>query len=371
MEKKTRIAFYCSSLTKGGAERVFANLAEYFNEKGYEVFIVTQYRLEDEYTISPAITRILSDLTQEELKKGRIGNFMGRLSKLRRIFKEIRPDIVFSCNGKNNFMAMAATMFFKSKVVVSVVADPKMEYYTGAMRFLAKTGFCFADGIVFQTEEAKRFFPKGVQKKSIILPNSLNPAFLKPRYEGERKKEIVAVGRLDENKNHAMLLRAFAGIAEQFPDYTVTVYGEGESRPELESLIRELGLAGRVFLPGRTDHIEDKIYQSSLFVMTSDTEGMPNALMEAMALGLPVISTDCPCGGPGELIRDGVNGYLVPVRAQEALKERLEYCLCHPDEMEKAGREAAKIQDKLNPDRVNREWEKYFLKVMDKEKTEC
>ena len=363
MEKK-KIAFYCSSLTKGGAERVFANLAEYFNKKGYKVYMVTQYRLEDEYVISEEITRVISDLTSEETGKGRIKNFIGRFSKLRRIFKEIRPDIVFACNGKNNLMAMATNTFLKNKVVISVVADPKMEYPTKLMRFLSKTYFACADGIVLQTNEAKAFFPKRIQKKSVILPNSLNPKFLKPRYEGERKKEIVAVGRLDDNKNHAMLIRAFAKIAGEFPEYTVTVYGEGESRPDLEKLIKQLGLENRIFLPGRADAIEDKIYQSSLFVMTSDTEGMPNALIEAMSLGLPVISTDCPCGGPAELIRHGENGYLIPVRDNKALEQQLRYCLTHMSEIEEVGKHAAEIQKTMNPDSVNEAWEQYFNKVM-------
>ena len=102
-----------------------------------------------------------------------------------------------------------------------------------------------------------------------------------------------------------MLCRAFAGLAEEFPAYRVVIYGEGEKREELERLIASLHLENRVFLPGRTERVEDKIQKSSLFVMTSDTEGMPNALLEAMALGLPVISTDCPCGGPGEIQRHG------------------------------------------------------------------
>lgn len=364
MEKKKKIAFYCSSLTKGGAERVFVNLAEYFNEKGYKVYIVTQYRHEDEYVISDAITRILSDLTPEETGTGRIGNFVGRFKKLRHIFKDIRPDIVFACNGKNNLMAMATNTFLKNKVVISVVADPKMEYPTKFMRFLSKTYFALADGIVLQTNEAKAFFPKRIQKMSVILPNSLNPKFLKPRYEGERAKEIVAVGRLDDNKNHAMLIRAFANLADRFSEYTVTIYGEGESRLKLEELIKALRLEGRVFLPGRVTDIEDKIYQSSLFVMTSDTEGMPNALIEAMALGLPVISTDCPCGGPGELIRHGENGYLIPVRDDKALEIQLEHCLTHLSEMEEVSKRAADIQIKMNPDSVNEAWEKYFNKVM-------
>ena len=364
MKEAKKIAFYCSSLTKGGAERVFVNLAEYINKKGYKVYIVTQYRHEDEYIISDGITRVISDLTPEETGKGRIKNFVGRFLKLRRIFKDIRPDIVFACNGKNNLMAMATNTFLKNKVVISVVADPKMEYPTKVMRFLAKTYCALADGIVLQTNEARAYFPKRIQKKSVILPNSLNPKFLKSRYEGVRKSEIVAVGRLDDNKNHAMLIRAFANLAEEFPEYTVTVYGEGESRPELEKLITRLGLENRVFLPGRADAIEDKIYHSSLFVMTSDTEGMPNALIEAMSLGLPVISTDCPCGGPGELIRHGENGYLIPVRDEKALENQLRHCLTRVSEIEEVGKRAAKIQETMNPESVNKVWEQYFNKVM-------
>lgn len=362
-EKKT-IAFYCSSLTKGGAERVFANLAEYFTEKGYTVYMVTQYKQEDEYCLKPGITRILSDITPGEEKNGRIGNFFARFFKLRNIFKKIKPDIVFSCNGKNNFMAECAGMGLYCRTVVSVVADPKMEYPTKLLRLLAKVLFRFADGIVFQTKEAMDFFPKAVRKKGVILPNSLNPQFIRERFEGERKKEIVAVGRLDDNKNHAMLLEAFAEIKEDFPDYRVVIYGEGEDRSKLEKLVAKRKLDGRVSLPGRTDKIEEKIYKSSLFVMTSDTEGMPNALIEAMSLGLCVISTDCPCGGPRELITPGKNGYLVPVRDTEALKEQLVYCLSHPEETESVGREAARIQESMAPDSVNRKWEEYFGKVM-------
>lgn len=361
-EKK--IAFYCGSLIKGGAERVFVNLAEYFYREGYDVCMITQYKKEDEYVVSPGIERVLSDLTDEEIGKSRIRNFFCRLRKLRRVLKTVKPDLVLTCTAKSNFMAMAASTLLKTKVVVSIVADPKMEYYTKAMRLIAKTYFCFADGIVFQTKEARAFFPKYIQKKSVILQNAVNPKFMRPRYEGVRRKEIVAVGRLDENKNHAMLIKAFAELAEEFPEYTVIVYGEGEARARLKKLIGTLHLGERAFLYGKCEAIEEQIYESSLFVMTSDTEGMPNALLEAMSLGLPVISTDCPCGGPAEMIHHGENGYLIPVRDEKALKEQIRYCLKHPEELECVGRRAAEIQSALKPEMVNRKWEEYFEQVM-------
>ena len=363
-DKKKRIAFYCSSLTKGGAERVFVNLAEYFYKVGYEVFMVTQYKHEDEYVISPGITRILSDITKDETGKNRVVNFIRRFLKLRGIFKKTKPDLVMTCIGKNNIMAIATNTFFKTKVVISVVADPKMEYETKLMRFLARHYFTFADGIVLQTQEAKLFFPKKIREKAVILPNSLNPQFAVPRFEGERRKEIVAVGRLDENKNHAMLIRAFSQIARKFPEYNITIYGDGDKKEELSHLIKKCSMGNRVKLAGKSDKIKEHIYQSSIFVLTSDTEGMPNALIEAMALGLTVISTDCPCGGPKDLITHGENGYLIPVRDEEALKEQLIYCLSHPKEADRVGRNAANIQKSMNPIRVNKKWEDYFIEIM-------
>ena len=361
---KKKIAFYCGSLIKGGAERVFVNLAEYFYKEGYEVCMITQYKKEDEYAISPGIERVLSDLTEAETGKSRIRNFFRRFHKLRRILKTAKPDLVLTCTAKSNFMAMAASTFLKTKVVVSIVADPKMEYYTKAMRLIAKTYFRFADGIVFQTKEARAFFPKYIQKNATILSNSLNPQFIRDRYEGERKREIVAVGRLDDNKNHEMLIRAFARIADRFPAYKLTIFGDGECRGRLEALIAEEGLSERVFLPGVTADVAGNIEKAALFVLTSNTEGMPNTLLEAMALGLTVVSTDCPCGGPRELITSGENGLLIPVGEVKALAEAMDKVLSNPAEAEKMGRNAQKLQEKLKPEVTNQSWKDYFEKVL-------
>lgn len=362
--KKKKVAFYCGSLIKGGAERVFVNLAEYFYKEGYDVCIITQYKKEDEYTVSPAIGRVLSDLTEEETGKSRFCNFFRRLFKLRRILKTVKPDIVLTCTAKSNFMTMAASTFLKTKVVVSIVADPKMEYDTKAIRLIARTYFCFADGIVFQTKEARAFFPAYIQKKSVILSNALNPQFLRERYAGEREKEIVAVGRLDDNKNHALLICAFAEIADRFPEYRLVIFGEGECRGRLESLIAEKSLSARVFLAGVTADVAGSIERAALFVLPSNTEGMPNTLLEAMALGLTVISTDCPCGGPRELVRQEENGLLVPVGDADALAKAMESVLSNPAKAEEMGRNAQKIQEQLRPEAANRSWKDYFEKVL-------
>ena len=326
---------------------------------------MNDHEKENEYELPTGAERTISDITQEE-EGGRIANFVRRYLKLRRIFKQIGADVVLSTIGKNNFMALCANFFLATKVVVSVVAEPTEEYPGRVMPLMAKTLFCFADGIVMQTTDAVKFFQKSLQKRCVILKNSLNPIFVRPRYEGERKQEIVAVGRVDENKNHRMLLRAFAKIADRFPEATLTVYGNGQLRETLLAEIEELGLSGRIFMPGAVTDVPDRIEKARIFVLTSFTEGMPNTLLEAMSLGLACISTDCPCGGPRDVIQDGVNGYLVPVDDSDSLAERLSALLKDARKADAMGKEAAKLQESYRPDKVNREWEAYFESVVGK-----
>lgn len=360
MDRKKHIAFYISSLNKGGAERVFVNLAEYFLREGYCVTIVTQCIGEHEYTYSPAVSREISDISGKEISGSRFVNLYRRIRKLRCIWKRIKPDVILSCNGKNNFMAVTTALGLGAKAVVSVVGEPKEEYGSKVMRLLAELLFRRAAGIILQTAESKLFFSKRIRRKAVILQNSLNPLFMRERYEGVRDKVIVSVGRLDANKNHEMIIRSFALITDKFPEYRLVIYGEGESRKRLEAVIGELGLGERVSLPGVTGDVAGAIYKAAVFVLSSYSEGMPNALIEAMALGLPVISTDCPCGGPKELMGSGENGLLIPAGDGLALREALERLLENPGLGERMGKNAAKIQDMLNPERTNGIWREFI-----------
>ena len=365
-ETKKHIAFYIGSLHKGGAERVFVNLADFFQGEGYQVTMVTQYQYpaQEEYALPSGIKRVLSDLNEAELNGNRVVNFYRRVQKLHRIWKTEQPDLVLSCIGKNNFMAIVTTMFTKTRPVVSVVGEAKEEYPNKRMYMLANFLFPHAAGIVLQTERSRYFFNKKIQRRAVILPNSLNPDFIKPRYEGERDKRIVAVGRLDANKNHEMMIRAFAALSDKYPEYTLTIYGEGELRKFLEDLARQLGIAGRVFLPGVIPDVARQIERAALFLLTSYSEGVSNALIEALASGLPVISTDVPSGGTVELITDGMNGLIIPVGDRQALEKAMDKLLGDPAYAERLGTEAAKIQKRLAPDRVNRLWQRYFESIL-------
>lgn len=340
------------------------NLAEYFHNQGYDVILVTQYQRDNEYAISAKIRRIYSEPEPEELTGGRIKNFCLRFRTLRNIWKQYKPDIILSFLGKNNLMAIATAAFLPSKVAVSVRGEPTMEYENGLMQFLAKFIFRFADGVILQTERAKEFFPKAVQRKSVILKNPLNPAFVGRKTAVQRDNVIAAAGRLDDNKNHAMLIHAFSRIADEYPEMRLVIYGEGELREYLMELVSEKGLEERISLPGSIDNVAEMIGSARIFTLTSNTEGMPNSVIEAMVLGVPVIATDCPCGGPAALIKNEENGILVPVGDAYALADALRKILSDRELEQRLSENAAKLAEELAPERVCEEWLEYLIKFL-------
>lgn len=210
---------------------------------------------------------------------------------------------------------------------------------------------------VFQTEDAKAWYGNHV-RHGVVIPNAINEAFIKPPYEGERRKVIATAGRLSAQKNFGLLINAFADIAEDFPDYSLEIYGEGEKRSELEALAEKRGVAHRVKMPGYTTSLGEKIQDVTLFVLSSDYEGMPNALMEAMALGLPCISTDCPVGGPRCLIKCGLNGVLVPINDARALSSEITKVLQNSSYRDNLGHEASKVRIDFNPIIIYDKWRK-------------
>lgn len=354
------IAMLIGALYKGGAEHVLVNLADHLIRQGHQVTVVTQYKKENEYDLNRNAKRILCDVTEKEITRSRCINFKRRFCKLRNIWKQEKPDVILSFIGKNNIMAIMTSAGLRIPVAVSVRSEPAREYYNIVLKFLAKNLFKMAAGVILQTKESMGFFPERVKRKAVILKNPVSPDFFRERYTGEREKTIVAVGRVDENKNHRMLIGAFAGIAEEFPEYKLVIYGDGEKRKELLELAKSLGLQERIFLPGNIDDVADAIYKTRVFVLPSNKEGMPNSLIEAMVMGLTVIAADCPCGGCAELIDSGENGFLISVGDEKELQEKLHFLLNNLQKADLMGQKASITSEIYLPEKVLGEWEKYL-----------
>ena len=364
-----KAALFISSLHKGGAERVMSQIAHHLLAGGYEVVLVTQRVDGDEYALDGRIRRRISDLMPEETAgssiAGRIVNLARRFRKLREIWKEEKPDVILSFIGKNNVMAILTAKGLHIPVVCGVRGDPALEYEDPSLKKAAFRTFGGAARIVLQTERSRNFFPENISKKAIILPNPIEPQFLMPPFEGERDGRIVTVGRIDANKNQRLLIDAFCNVADRIPDCRLEIFGQGPDLEQLRALVKERGMEEWISLPGPVDRVQDRIRSASLFVLPSDTEGMPNALLEAMSLGLPCISTDCPSGGPAQLIKDGVNGLLVPVRDEKRLGEAMVQMLTDRQKAEEMGRKARGVQEIYAPDKALQAWEQCLAEAAD------
>ena len=361
-DSKKTIMLYLSTLHKGGAERVFVQLAERFALCGYRTVLVTSFvdKAKGEYELSDNVLRL--SLEQEQIVQSKLKRNLSRIKKLRALCKEYKPEILISCMQEPNFRAMLAAAGLPVKNLVSVCNAADKEY-PGIMGWVVgKVLMSGAEGCVFQTEEEKAWFPKRLQDKGRIIMNQVNASFFEEEFSGERK-DLVSVGRLTAQKNQKLLIRAFSRIAAETEE-NLRIYGMGELRDELQQLINELGLEKRVFLMGNSNNVAGDIKGAKAFVLSSDYEGLPNVLLEAMALGLPCVATNCKGGGPAMVLRDGENGLLTPIGDEQALAEAMLRMLRDPEQAEKLGQAAKQSAENFRPEKVFELWHNYVKDII-------
>lgn len=356
-----KLLFYISTISNGGAARVMSNIANELSVKGYDCTLATTFRSNEEYVLTDTVKRV--SFYDERPSGNWLKKNYSIIKKLRNQILKDKPDILVSFLAEPCFRAIVAAMGTNTKIVISVRNDPKWEFKGIVRTILAKCLFRRADGVVFQTEEAKAWFPKSIQKKGCIIFNSVKKEFYEIKLP-EKRSGIVATGRLSKQKNHSLLVKAFAKIANQISD-NLTIYGAGDTS-QLHELSAQLGIAERVVLPGQTMDVINSIKTARLYVMSSDFEGMPNALMEAMAMGLPCISTDCPCGGPRALFTKEMSHYLTPVGDVDLLSERMNEILSNKTKLNEHGDKCKVAAKAFMPDVINKEWEDFLLKVQTK-----
>ena len=370
MEKKlNKILIHINSLGKGGAERVASMLASYFALDGIETVVATTWQEEEEHEVHEAVRRVHAGLSEKEESYGRIRKLWLRTANLRKVVKKERPDLILSFCVKANYRAIQAALGTGIPVVVSVRNDPKVDYVGKAKHIMNHLFLNKACGCVFQTEEARDFFDETLQKKSRIISNPVNDKYLQAKRKMPKTK-IVFVGRLVEQKNPFLLVHAFEDLREKYPSYELYLYGDNFEDECKNNLIAYLNQPSKeevkknIHFMGISNCLEEEMADAAMFVLPSDYEGMPNALMEAMAMGLPVISTDCPCGGSRYWINHKENGLLVPVGDKKAMTKAMEYYIEHPLEAAKMGERAKERLREAEADNVYRQWKCYLEEVL-------
>ena len=365
--EEIKIAFHLNTLTHGGAERVVTNLANRFAAEGYQVFVATEWTDEDEFVLDERVHRIHVGLREGDEKRNRLSRYLRRIRYLEEFMEEYRPDVVVAFARLALFRALMAKKKTGIPVVVCVRIDPRSEYRGARNFFQIKKYMKTADGAVFQTKDAEDYFRKDLTCSSTIILNPITPKYLGLPPVKERNKTIVNAARLVAFKNQVLLVRAFSIVHEKHPDYDLKIYGPDSgdgTREKILQTIAECHLEGVVHLMGNSDALERELPQAALFAYSSDYEGLPNSLLEAMAMGLPCVSTDCPCGGPRTLIQNGENGILVPVGDADALAGGMLALIENPERAAELGRKAAKIAEIASTDRVFEAWQDYLLRVM-------
>ena len=222
--------------------------------------------------------------------------------------------------------------------------------------------YCYqkAYKVVFQTKEAQEYYGKTIEKKSQVIANPITASLPQP-FNGKREKRIVAVNRLSQQKNIFMLFRAFKRVLEKYPEYILEIYGKGEQEEELKKYAGELKIDKNVAFMGQRANVHSYIINASMFVSSSDFEGMSNSMLEAMAIGLPVVCTDCPIGGAKMVIKNNLNGLLTPVGDDEEFAKAIIYLIEYPDKAGEMGKRASKLREELKPDIIAGQWEKLLI----------
>lgn len=355
MKKKL---FFIGTLCNGGAERVVSILSSQMARQEMDVEILTYYDRPVSYEIDERVK--LSSVEKLSGKKGKLGN----LFWLRRYFKE-NAEVVISFLAPFNILAIAANLGSKVPIIVADRNDPERVPSNPVLRKIRDILYRFASGVVVQTKKNQSYFSKTVQKKSRVI---YNPVDLKENAGAaigtKKEKTIVTAGRLMPQKNQTMLIRAFASVLMKYPDYRLVIYGDGPERENLEQLAGELSVSGQVIFPGNVSDLHEQMKTAKMFVLCSDYEGMPNALIEAMCLGLPCISTEV--SGATDLIKDHRNGLLIRKDDQQALEEAMLEVIGQPGVAERLSKEAVLLNEKLKVNKIMDQWIAWIREMMEK-----
>lgn len=353
-----RIRFYIPGLIGGGAERVVVNLANYFSEyHGYDVSVITLVEQIDTYNISPKVK--IYPLWHLNEKAPGIIRLTKKLYRFVKISVREQADVNFIFLYPFNVIGLLFSKLIRGKVVCTERNYPgSYSWYRMCLIDLLSN---LADAWVFQTEDAKKMYSSKI-KNQYIIPNAVK--MINPPNDIVRENKIVAVGRLHPQKNFRMLIKAFSIIVDKFPEYNLCIYGQGNEYENLLNEVSELKIEGKVHFMGFVHNVHQQILSAEIFAMSSDYEGIPNALLEAMALGVPCVSTDCLGGGARLLIKNKENGILVPRNDAKAMANAIIELIENKELREKLSSNACRVRDDYSEKVIFEYWHDVCKKVL-------
>lgn len=334
----------------GGAHRVVCVLANYFAKIGHDVTIIVWKDSPIDY---PLIDSVKIQWLHSKIDKE--VDVIKPCIMTRKILKQNKGAYLIAFMSKMATYARLFTIGLNIKLIGSERTDPRKEPHQRISRLIRNVAFCFLDKTVYQTEDAMRYFPKMAQKRGCVIPNPITPNLPVP-FSGERRKEFITFCRIDKQKNLPVMIDAFVEAHKKHPDYILRIYGAGKAEMEIRNNIKSHHAENYIFMEGFSNNVHDKIIDAYAFLSSSDYEGMSNSMLEAMAIGLPCICTDCPIGGAHMIIENGINGILVPVGDSSAMSAEICRLIENPILCQKISIESCKVRERLNEDSICEKW---------------
>lgn len=344
-----KIIISIGTLGSGGAERVVSEISAFYCNHFREVIVLTWIEHTVFYQLDSRIRLVCAE------RECGSSSRLSQASWVRGFVKKECPDVFLSFLMPFNMLSIVALALTGTRIVVCERQDPSM-VKTPLLRGLRNALYHFCNRIEVQTTAGKEYFGKSLGHKTFVIPNPNHITVEQRAFALSTMKDrrIVTIGRLIPQKNHALLLEAFGKVHARHPDYRLEIYGEGEMREALQRRIDVNGLNQCVTLHGRTGDVVSVLAHAQVFVLSSDVEGMPNALMEAMALGVPSVSTDV--SGVRDIICDGENGYVVPKRDADALAERLCELIESEEKRQKFSQASFSVMETFGKEKIFGQW---------------
>ncbi len=355
-----KILFVVPSFSGGGAERVVTVLASNLAERGFDVSCIIYYRAEKEYEYSDKIK--VFNLTGGKEEDYRALNMKSKVLKLRNMITSIHPDYIIPFLPQVGFHVWLASLGKKYRIIQTVRNDPRNDPTSRFERLIRNLMLTFSWRNFVQNKEQLDYFPAFIKKKTSILPNPVPQSLFQMKHHySSQVKNVISLGRLSKQKNFDLIIRTAARVHQQYPDIKFHIFGDGDLHDTLYQTIVNSNLKDCVVLEGRTDKPYEEMCGADIFVLSSNYEGMPNALLEAMALGMPSISTDCPTG-PSDIIHNQVNGRLVPLDDDQAIADIIIEWVNDPQKLEITGENAKRtILDNYSADVISNKFLKEVL----------
>ncbi|MDO4477928.1 MAG: glycosyltransferase [Lachnospiraceae bacterium] len=317
------ISFTCNNIGTGGAERVICNLANRMAKDGHSIRIICYEKLKSFYYELEENVEVIELDSKINQRSSFISRKLVGFVNLARLFCAVKgSDRVVSFYSRQNCYSILVCNLLRIPVICAerdhfFMSDGK------ANHILRKLFYPHANGFIHQTNMARDFLRKneGVCCEDIVIPNPIWMTSFSER--NPISGNIIAVGRLEEQKNYKGMLNAFSLVVKKEPRAILSIYGDGTQKEELIKLVQDLHIEQNVIFKGMTKNVIEAYRTADIYILFSHGEGYPNALMEALAMGVPSVSSDCPVGGPRDMIKDGINGFLVPCDDEVALADRI------------------------------------------------